>query len=300
MKAAAVDTLAAWRWAHGFYRLVFVTSKFFGFWQFAFGAALSLPFLMLTWAERYRRTVRVLQIAVIALVQALAIERFLFWPSPRPVWILALLAALVVQAALLVHYFPRFWERLALAALGLVAGGLAVETWRFHSHYIAPVVPLAFVLVVEALRRAWTWTYSGRAPGKVLALALPALTLAIAAAGSAGPPDPLERWAWQRAQMQEHLQSLAGRQLVIVHYGPGYDFYQEWVENRADLQAAKVVWARERSREENCRVIASFPGRSVWMLDADRTELQKYAPDCTPGGAAPASSIPELESLPDR
>jgi hypothetical protein len=297
MAAAAVDTLAAWRWAHGFYRLVFVTSKLFGFWQFAFGAALSLPFVMLVWAERWPGAVRILQVIGFAAVQGLAVARFLFWPSPSPVWILLMLLALLVQAALLVRFFPAFWERVAVAALGLVALGLALETWRFYSHYIAPVVPLAVVLLVQALRRTWAWTPGTRAPGKVLALGLPALTLALAA-GSVGRPGRLERWAQQRADMETRLASLPGRQLILVHYEPQHDFYEEWVENRADLQHAQVIWARERSPEEDCRLIVSYPGRSVWRLDADRDHVEKHNPDCAGGKKAPPSA-PVLESLPE-
>ena len=300
MTAAAVDTLAAWRWAHGFYRVAFITSKLFGLWQFAFGAALSLPFLLLVWAERWPGIVRVLQAVVFAAVQGLAVIRFLFWPSPNFVWTATLLVALLVQAGLLVVFFREFWERVALAAMGLVALGLVLETWRFHSHYIAPVVPLAFVLVVQALRRAWNWPYGNRAPGKILALSLPLLSLAIAAAGSQGAAGPLERWAAQRAGMQKRLESLPGRQLVLVHYGPQHDFYEEWVENRADLQRARVVWARERSPEENCRLIASYSGRTVWLLNADCDDLQKYTPECLGGKKTPGSSVPVLESLPDQ
>jgi hypothetical protein len=300
MEAAAVDTLAAWRWAHGFYRLVFMTSKLVEFWQFAFGAILSLPFVMLVWAEPWPAAVRVLQVAVFAAVQGLALPRFLFWPSPSPAGTIVLLLALLVQAGLLVLYFRDYWERAALAALGLVALGLVLETWRFHSHYIAPAMPLAIALLVQAIRRSWTWTRGRIAPGKILALGLPVLTVAIAAAGSAGAPAPLDLWAQQRTKLENRLQAMPGRQLVIVHYGPQHDFYEEWVENRADLQGAKVIWARERSAEQNCRLMASYPGRTVWLLDADRIQLEKHTPDCAAGNSAPASGVPALESLPDQ
>jgi hypothetical protein len=300
MEAAAVDTLAAWRWAHGSYRLAFVASKLFAFWQFAFGAALSLPFVLLVWAERWPASVRTLQVAVFALLQLLALDQVLFWPSPRLGWMVVLLAALLAQAALLLRFFPGWWERVALAALGLVALGLAMETWRFHSHYMAPVVPLAFVLIVQALRRCAQWTWRRRVPGKVLALGIPLLTLGVAAAGGARPSAPLQRWASRRAALQRRLQALPGRQLVVVHYGPQHDFYEEWVENRADLQRAAVVWARQGNAEETCRLLAGYPGRTVWRLDADRDELRQFTPNCAGGERAPASSVPVLESLPER
>jgi hypothetical protein len=98
--------------------------------------------------------------------------------------------------------------------------------------------------------------------------------------------------------LQKRLESLPGRQLIMVHYGPGHDFYEEWVENRADLQSARVVWARERSREENCQLIASYGGRTVWLFDADRGQLEKYTADCA-GGKGTLPSAPVLESLPE-
>ncbi|HEU5337059.1 MAG TPA: hypothetical protein VFU27_13905 [Terriglobales bacterium] len=300
MEAAAVDTLSAWRWAHGFFSLAFVASKLFGLWQFVFAAALSLPFIMLTWAERWPRSVQALQAGAFLVIQVLALRHSLFWPSPHTLWIVILLLVFLIQAALLVRFFRNFWDRLALAALGLVAVGLALETWRFHSHYVAPVVPLAIVLAVQAVRRAWAWAPLGRAPGKVLALGLPVLILGVAAAGSASPSGQLERWARQRAAMQQNLESLPGWQLVIVHYGPGHDSYEEWVVNRSDLRKAKVLWAREGSREQDCGLIAAYAGRTVWLLDADRNQLRKFPDTCAGGKTAPGSSVPVLESLPDR
>ena len=300
MKAAAVDTLAAWRLARGSYRIAFAASKLFGFWQFAYGAALSLPFVLLPWAERRTLTQRILQAVVFFVVQGLALERFLFWPSPSPFWITVLLLALLAQAALLVAYFPGFWERIALSAMGLVAAGLLLETWRFHSHYMAPVVPLAFVLVIQAIRRVWEWTYAGHAPGRILALVLPLLVLATAAAAGVSARGPLASWAQQRAALLRRLESLPGPQLVIVHYGPRHDFDEEWVHNRADFQRARVLWAREGGARENCRLMAAYSGRTAWLLDADHAQLEKYAPDCAAGKTQPASSVPQLESLPDQ
>lgn len=299
MEAAAVDTLAAWRWAHGFFRVAFVASKLFGLWQFVFAAALSLPFVMLTLAERWPRSLQVLQAMAFVAVQGLALNRFLFWPSPRPLWIVVLLLALLVQAVLLVRFFWNLWERVALAALGLVAVGLALETWRFHSHYVAPVVPVAVVLAVEAIRRACDWAPARRAPGKILALGLPFLIVGVAAA-SAGSHRQLDNWAQRRATMQQRLESLPGRQLVIVHYGPGHDYYEEWVVNRADLRNAKVLWAREGTREQNCALSAAYGGRTVWLLDADSEQLRKFPDECAGGKATPASSAPVLESLPNQ
>jgi hypothetical protein len=72
------------------------------------------------------------------------------------------------------------------------------------------------------------------------------------------------------------------------------------VHNRADFQRARVLWAREGGARENCRLMAAYSGRTAWLLDADHAQLEKYAPDCAAGKTQPASSVPQLESLPDQ
>jgi hypothetical protein len=57
--------------------------------------------------------------------------------------------------------------------------------------------------------------------------------------------------------------------LVIVRYGPGHRIPTEWVYNDADIDDAKVVWARDMSPEENQELLAYFKGRRAWLVDAD-------------------------------
>ena len=57
--------------------------------------------------------------------------------------------------------------------------------------------------------------------------------------------------------------------MVFVRYSADHDVGQEWVYNRADVDNAKVIWAREMTPERNRRLIDYFRDRDVWLLEPD-------------------------------
>ena len=75
-----------------------------------------------------------------------------------------------------------------------------------------------------------------------------------------------------RAQMIKELESLPGQHLVMVRYKPGHDFHTEWVYNQADIDSARVVWAREIDPQADEELLNYFKGRTVWLLEADEKE----------------------------
>jgi len=75
----------------------------------------------------------------------------------------------------------------------------------------------------------------------------------------------------QRAAVLSHLASEAGYHLVVVRYGREHNPHAEWVYNDADIDRAKVVWAREMGTARDRELLNYFNDRKIWLLEADAT-----------------------------
>ncbi len=172
---------------------------------------------------------------------------------------------------------------LAGASVGLAGLGLLGETWAF-GHYAGPLVAPLLLLYVAATRRLGLVRIGRARTGKYL------LLVALAAVMVAGLADPLKRlvgreaaetsWFTQRQRLERRLATQGGRHLVVVDYGPSHDPNNEWVYNRAQIDAAPVVWARSLGTVQDARLLEYFSDRVVWALhvrDDGPFELQPLA-----------------------
>ena len=163
------------------------------------------------------------------------------------------------------------WTWFALSTVGLTL--LAVlTTVGAYPHYLAPVAPLVFVLVVRGTRSLSMWRRRGSRIGRycVPTIVLLWILQLILAVGIYPPLTAAARWGEPRAKLLTQLERMDGDHLVIVRYMPGHVFYQEWVYNEADIDGAKVVWARELSPDSNRQLLAYFHDRQVWLVEPDR------------------------------
>jgi hypothetical protein len=95
----------------------------------------------------------------------------------------------------------------------------------------------------------------------------------------------------RRILVNEQLAGIPGQVLVFVRYWPQHIFQDEWVYNEADIDAARVVWARDLGDAENQKLRQYYPGRSVWLLEPDARppKLEKYE-EVKPEPAVPTPS----------
>ena len=77
------------------------------------------------------------------------------------------------------------------------------------------------------------------------------------------------RAATRRSAVEDALARIPGQVLVFVRYSPLHQFQDEWVYNRADIDSARIVWARDLGAQENQQLIHYYPKRSAWLLEPD-------------------------------
>lgn len=179
--------------------------------------------------------------------------------------------------------------RFLVVAGAVVLLGLAVEVF-FLPHYAAPLTALNLALVVQALRHLRAWRWDGQPAGIFLVRVLPvvcvgALALRLMAPALGLPLTETKIW-WmrlapserglERARLLVDLEGTPGQHLVLVRYGPDHDPRSqiEWVYNSADLDHAKVIWAREMDRAKNTALVEHYRTRHVWLLEPDRHPVQ--------------------------
>jgi hypothetical protein len=211
-------------------------------------------------------------------VQELTREKLRRW-VPTYLW----LGAILALPGLLFTLFDRKM-RLPLAIALVSAVGSLLAIWSMP-HYVAPLTCVTFLLLVQAMRHLRTIRPAGRPLGIALSWAAVALlgTL-VGSEVSAHHCDALE-WTCRgdigRATMAERLSGLPGKHLVLVHYDEDHDVHEhEWVYNGAEIDSAKVLWARDISPQQNAKLFAYFNDRRIWLVnpDEDSTELVPYEP----------------------
>ena len=155
----------------------------------------------------------------------------------------------------------------------------------FYTHYIAAVACLFVLISVTALERLSRLNLRGSPVGETSARLIVFLCVAhfvfwyglhFSRNGPLyGAMTPYETWDAinhddpdGRIAINRRLSQAPGKQLVFVRYYPPHQF-QEWVHNAADIDAARIVWARDLGPGENQKLQHYYPDRTAWLLEPD-------------------------------
>ncbi len=177
--------------------------------------------------------------------------------------------------------------RLLIAAFALVTAGVFAVIWSY-AHYAAPLTCIILVLTVQAIRHLRTIRIGRRRVGVALSRAIVLLLVLDTGINTfRGVCDPL-LWPCQgdpsRLAIAEKLQHTPGKHLILVRYDQHHNIHDEWVYNGAEIDTAKVLWARELDPQQNAKLFAYFHDRKIWLVtpDSDNTYLEPYTPPGSP------------------
>jgi len=190
-------------------------------------------------------------------------------------WNFYLGPVLTVPLVMLPWAFRDRRLRFPLLAGALFLLGIMVETWA-SPHYLAAATGLLYLVLMQCMRHLRLWRWHGRPYGAALVRAIPIIccamiVLRVGAVVTGTRIEPVwPRGNLERAAILHKLENSPGKHLVIVSYAPDHYLDMEWVYNAADIDGAKVVWARDMDLRNNAELLRYFRDRQAWSLDADQ------------------------------
>ncbi len=216
------------------------------------------------------------------LVSELCVRATGFW-----MFFLGPLLAFPLLMAIVILPYGFTWRsisrstRFLLFATCVSLVGLGAEVF-FAPHYAAPMTCLIYALILVSMRHLRAWRWRGKPAGCFLVGAVPLIGIAMVLLRMEAaplhlplPPDRSFTWCtprkqeFGRARMARLLSTYPGRHLVLVRYKPDHDAGFDWIYNDADIDASKVVWARDMGTVQNQELISYFRGRRLWWVEAD-------------------------------
>jgi hypothetical protein len=178
-------------------------------------------------------------------------------------------------------FMPPLYLALPFAFLALRARRFAwVMVWplilalginffpAFQYHYMAAVTCLFVLIGITGLRQLSRFNVLAARVVFLLCFAQFAFEYGLQAF-SKDPWSLALRNPERRVFVNNQLARSPGKQLVFVRYWPRHIFQDEWVYNAADIDGARVVWARDLGAAENDQLRQYYSDRTVWLLEPD-------------------------------
>jgi hypothetical protein len=180
-------------------------------------------------------------------------------------------------------------NRFLLLVCGSTLLGLLLPAYA-NPHYAAPLTAAMYALVIISMQRVRRWRTGNRRAGIAFVRTVIVTAFLLFLLRIAVPVFHLpllngvlpETWCspWNqltaRAQIEAALLRSPERHLVLVHYGPQHDPGAGWVNNSADIDGSKIVWAHDMGVSGNEEIVAYFKDRKIWMLEPDANPMRLF------------------------
>jgi hypothetical protein len=174
--------------------------------------------------------------------------------------------------------------RILVICVAVLIAGMLMENFLVI-HYLAPFTAAFYAIGLQAMRHMRVWRPGGRPVGAALVrFAVSVCFIMVGLRLYAGPFHlrvlefpPTWNVSWygpdhfgtERDRVETSLENLPGKQLAIVRYNSSHIPFNEWVYNAADIDASKVIWAREMDPADNVALISYYQDRKVWLVQPD-------------------------------
>lgn len=163
-------------------------------------------------------------------------------------------------------FLRRRWAWMALSSVLLLFAACLGETYAL-AHYVSPGLAWGALLVTGGFRELFHLRMGGLRLGTALVIGV--VLMVIARPVNTLLTLRLAERDWRRAGFIAELEADGRSHLVIVRYGPHHTTHSELVYNAADIDASRVVWARDMGLAENRPLLDYFNDRKAWLLEVD-------------------------------
>lgn len=181
--------------------------------------------------------------------------------------------------------------RFALAGIGSVFAAHLVVVWDLFPHYASPITGTFYLLLSTSLRALTVSWRRRRFTGRAVAQAVLVTCFVMVPVRSLAPKleypvfgEATQTWYnygrscnFFRARIEQRFTSLGGKHLILVQYDPQHPPEMEWVYNKAEIDAAPVVWARHVTNPALLgQLLSYYRDRRVWIIYPDRSPNQIF------------------------
>ena len=190
-------------------------------------------------------------------------------------WLFFIFPALTLPLIGLIPTWRARKSRILVYVLVFTCAGFLSETW-LQAHYFAVDTGILYLILLNGLRwmrvrgrRSVVWL-------KLMRGTLASIVIMAAVRLIVVPTDGFPTWgtwmnldgqtpAWQ--DIHHIMDAKAGKQLVIVRYGPEHLWENDWINNGYNIPTQHVIWARDTEPgESNLPLLCAFKDRHAWLL----------------------------------
>ena len=177
--------------------------------------------------------------------------------------------------------------KILLVVLLVSAFGLLLPVY-YGPSYAAALSCVVYALLIVAMQRLRKWSWRGKYSGLVIVRSVPIICLlmfvirvVVPLPGISTPPMVPLTWSsphlfenLNRGPIESVIQSKPGLHIALVRYPHDQQAPVDWVENLADIDQQRVIWANDLGEQLNQELIQYYKNRQVWLVEPDKSPAQ--------------------------